>query len=256
MSSLWKFLLLMVLFSFNFVLCQTITNKQKMDDAFEEMNNNLSLRFYDALNGKPISGAVVTVGEIGEFNTDFEGVALFPAQNLEDGELKIIFTHPKYITSEFKIEIMAGSIFFNRFSVSPKLPFGSIRIVLDWDKRPADLDAHLVKQNDYHISFRNKIISADGIAKLDRDDMDGYGPETITVDKVSENSEYYYFVHDYSNQSASSSKSLSNSKACVKIYGNGQLLYVYQIPEDQSGTKWEVFKIINGQVVFINQLNN
>ncbi len=65
---------------------------------------------------------------------------------------------------------------------------GSIRIILDWDKSPNDLDAHLVKDGDYHISYRNKRVADDGAAQLDRDDMNGYGPETITINNVESNS--------------------------------------------------------------------
>ena len=256
MRNCCRLLFLLLIFSLNSSFCQVITNKQKVDDAFAEINSNLSLRFFNALNGNPIPNATITVGELGEFNTDYEGIALFPAENLEDGDLKIIFSHPKYITSEFNVEIMAGTIFFNRFSVSPKLPFGAIRIVIDWDRRPSDLDAHLVKQNDYHISYRNKSITEDGVAKLDRDDRDGYGPETITINKIDENSEYLYYIHDFTNQNAYGSKSLSNSKASVKIYGNEELVNVFQIPEDERGTKWDVFKIVNGQIILINQIND
>jgi hypothetical protein len=245
-------LYIILLVNFNLLYGQVITNKQKVDDAFTEMDNQYALRFFDALNGKPIMNAKVVVGDYGEYYTDNEGRALFGTEDLQDGELQINFTHPKYIESNFKVEVMAGTIFFNRFSVSPILPIGALRIVLDWDKRPGDLDAHFVKTGDYHISYRNKTVSSDGVARLDRDDMNGYGPETITANNISTNSEYIYYVHDYTNQTASGSKSLSNSKACVKVFGNGQLLFVFNVPEESRGTKWEVFRISNGQIFSSN----
>ncbi len=255
MRLFFRVALLVILFcDISYMYGQVITNKQKVDDAFTEMDNQYALRFFDALNGKPIPNAKVVVGDLGEYYTDNEGRALFEGTDLQDGELQINFTHPKYIESNFKVEVMAGTIFFNRFSVSPILPIGVIRIVLDWDKRPGDLDAHFVKSGDYHISYRNKTVSSDGVARLDRDDMNGYGPETITVNNISTNSEYIFYVHDYTNQTASGSRALSNSKACVKVFGNGQLLFVFNVPEESRGTKWEVFRISNGQIFSSNSV--
>lgn len=256
MKNLFNVTLCLLLFvNLNLLYSQVITNKQKVDDAFTEIDNQYALRFFDALSGKPIANARVIVGDYGEFYTDNEGKALIEATELQDGELPINFTHPKYIESNFKVEVMAGTIFFNRFSVSPILPIGALRIVLDWDKRPGDLDAHFVKSGDYHISYRNKTVSSDGVARLDRDDMNGYGPETITANNISTSSEYIYYVHDYTNQTSSGSRALSNSKACVKVYGNGQLLFVFNVPEDNRGTKWEVFRISNGQILLSNNIN-
>ncbi|MBK6681726.1 MAG: hypothetical protein IPG53_17880 [Ignavibacteriales bacterium] len=90
------------------------------------------------------------------------------------------------------MEVMAGTIIRNRYSISPKMPLGYLRVVLDWGDSPRDLDAHLVKTNGYHISYRNMMVSADGVAKLDRDDLDGQGPETITATSIDKNGEYLF----------------------------------------------------------------
>lgn len=226
--------------------------KEKSKDAFTELeSDSLVLRFFDALTGNPVKGADVTIGETYQVQTDFEGRA-FIIKPKEDGSIKVKFLHPDYITSEFEIEIMNGSIFFNRFSVSPKLQIGALRVVVDWGKSPRDLDAHLMKLGDYHISYRNLKVSDDGAAKLDRDEKHGYGPETITVNKIDQNSEYIYFVHDYSNKSDYDSRALSNSKATVKVFGDNKLLAVIQIPQNFIGNYWEVFRIVNGQIVKTN----
>ena len=231
-------------------------NKQKINDTFSEMEDSaLTLRFFDALSGSPIQDAVVIIGDQGSFTTDFNGRAIFTSQE-DNGILKIKFTHPKYITSEFEIEIMAGTLFFNRFSVSPKMPIGAMRIVLDWGDKPSDLDAHLVKNDDYHISFRNMKEAKDGTAKLDRDAQQGYGPETITINNVSDAGSYTYFVHNYSNSSDYFSSALSKSKATVKVFGNDKLLGYYLVPTENSGTFWEVFRIQNGQIIKVNEIKS
>lgn len=149
---------------------------------------------------------------------------------------------------------MAGTIFFNRFSISPTIDPKFIRVVVDWDQTPRDLDAHLVKKDDYHISFRTKQTSSDGNAMLDRDATNGFGPETITAKEISKQSIYEYYIHDYSNQGKESSRGLSKSKSSVKVYGDGKLLKVFYIPKDVEGTYWDVFKIIDGKIVEVNEL--
>ena len=236
---------------------QAQDNKSKFsnrfDDVFEEEENeNLTLRFFDALTGEPINGATVTVQNMEPIETDSEGKARFPIPK-DDGILKVHFECAGYITSDFKAEVVAGTFFFNRFSVSPMLDLKDVRIVLDWDQSPADLDAHFVKENGYHISYRNTRILADGSGELDLDDMDGYGPETITIRNIDDLATYNFIVHDYTNRSNPSSSSLSRSKANVKVYGEGKLLYIFQIPQGNKGNKWSVFQIKEGQFIEINR---
>jgi hypothetical protein len=228
--------------------------KDKFDDAFEEEENQyLTLRFFNALTGNPINEASITINKMGEFETDAEGKARFPVPE-EDGILLVRFECPKFISSNFKIEVIAGTLFFNRFSVSPVLDLKDIRIILDWEESPKDLDAHFVKENSYHISYHHTHVLSDGSGRLDRDDMDGYGPETITVRNIDDLTTYEYLVYDYSNKATTGSSALSKSKAMVKVYGQGHLLYMFHIPQASKGNKWSVFKIIEGQFIETNQI--
>jgi len=224
------------------------------DDAFRELEEQeLTLRFFNALDGEPIPGGEVEIGNVGSFTIDREGRAFFPIPT--DSIYKVTFSKAGFITSSFDIEIMAGSLFFNRFSVSPQLPLGSIRVVLDWGEEPKDLDAHLLKQDGYHISYRNMKSSQDGVARLDRDDTSSFGPETITANQVDANVTYHYFVHDYSNRSNASSQTLSKSKATVKVYGESRLLNVFKVPQYESGIYWHVFSIRNGEQVPVGDVS-
>ncbi len=228
----------------------------KSTDVFEELESgNLTLRFYNAVNGTPIYGGDVTIQGIGEFVTDEEGKVVF-APPAEDGILQVTFRADRYIPTEFPIEIMAGTLFFNRVSISPMIDIKFVRIVVDWEKEPRDLDAHFVKNgtNGYHISFRNMKVLADGSGMLDIDAMQGYGPETITVNSVATQSTYEYSVVDYTNQNNRNSTGLSDSKATVKVYGDGRLLKVIQVPRKKEGNVWKVFKIEQGQVREINHI--
>ncbi|MDP1676525.1 MAG: hypothetical protein Q8L88_06630 [Bacteroidota bacterium] len=228
----------------------------KSADVFEELETgNLTLRFFNAVNGNPIVGGIVQIETFEAMLTDEEGKILFaPPEN--DGIFITRFSAEGYIQTEFPVEIIAGTLFYNRVSISPKLDIKFVRIVVDWDKEPRDLDAHFVKSgnNGYHISFRNMRVLADGSGMLDIDAMQGFGPETITVKEVSTKSLYEYSIVDYTNQNNKNSTDLSDSKATVKVYGDGKLLKVIQVPRKKEGTVWNVFKIEQGQVSEVNQV--
>ncbi len=96
----------------------------------------------------------------------------------------------------------------------------------------------------------------DGKGELDRDDMNGYGPETITVRDIDDLASYSFKVHDYTNRNNNSNRSLSKSKATVKVYGEGRMLYLFQIPSQGIGNYWEVFKIVDGEFIQTNQIKN
>jgi hypothetical protein len=228
----------------------------KTADVFEELETGgLTLRIANAVTGRPVPEASVTIETIGSFETDEEGKVIFPAPE-GDGVLNVTVRADGYIPTEFPIEIMANTLFFNRISISPKMDIKFVRIVLDWEKEPRDLDAHLVKKgaDGYHLSYRNMRVLADGSGMLDIDAMKGYGPETITVKELSVNSVYEYHVHDFSHQKDPRSAALSDSKATVKVYGEGKLLKVMQVPRKKEGTVWKVFTIEQGQIREMHQL--
>jgi hypothetical protein len=222
----------------------------------DEMDHdNYTLRFLDALDGKPIAGAAVTIDDKAQFTTDHEGKIKFP-KDFNDGNLVVRFTAEGYISTTITIEVIAGTIFNNRISVSPEMAMEWVRIILDWGRSPKDLDAHFEKNGSYHVSFRNMKTASDGTCRLDRDDTSGFGPETITVEKIETEGKYTYWVHDYTNLTNDNSRHLSRSGATVKVYGNGTLQGYYTVPSGQRGNVWKVFEIKNGQFETINQVTS
>lgn len=229
--------------------------EDRSEDMFREMKTGeLTLRFINAMNGEHVQGATVFIaGE--EYRTDYEGRVLFEPPT-ENGLVSVRFEKEDFITAEFDLELMLGTIFQNRVSVSPILRPESIRIVLDWGDRPRDLDAHLTKAGDYHISYRHKRVSDDGTAKLDRDDTNGNGPETITVNQVDDRNTYTYKVHNFSDRRDDDSRSLANeAKAVVRVYGDNRLMGQYRVGKNRSGTEWTVFQIKDGQIITVDALD-
>lgn len=228
---------------------------EAMDDEMETLESGkLVLKFINAENGKPVDSALIRIDGAGEYYTNLQGKALI--EPMPDKVYALRFSKKGYIAASYDFEIVAGTIFNNRIAVSPVIEFGALRVVLEWGKNPADLDAHLVKEGDYHISYQKMHQAADGAARLDRDDRKGFGPETITVKSIDNKASYTFYVKNFSNAGSPRSKALAKSNATVKIYGNNELLKSYRIPTDRKGTTWMVFTIEGGKVIDKNQVGN
>lgn len=144
-------------------------------------------------------------------------------------------------------------------SMSPEIQtLGEYRIVLTWGETPRDLDSHLIctGNDNYHVYYGNKN-SSDGKASLDVDDVTSYGPETTTVIIGAGNS-YIYAVHNFTNSWASPGESsawnLANSDARVVVYSGEGVIFDGNVPVNEEGTTWEVFRIENGHLVVKNNI--
>jgi hypothetical protein len=211
-----------------------------------KMDGLIPLRFVNALDGTAVSGANVSVGGIGTFTTNREGIISFPEQ--EDGFYTLTFSKEGFITSEIEFEVKLNNVFNNRISVSPVMRGDYLRIVLDWGEKPADLDLHLEKAGSYHISYWDMHNTGDGSVLLDRDDRNGFGPETITIMETDTRGQYRIYVMDYTNGGNNASAALSRSGATVRVYGRNGLANSFTVPANRTGTRWEVFTIESGRI--------
>lgn len=227
-------------------MSEAIPPRSNPNDVFDELEGQHTLVFKDAVTGRALANATISLsGQT--VMTDSTGRAQFTLDEMAGEEqLKGHFTKDGYVSSDFTVTMMSGSIWFNQFSMSPRLNPRQLRVVLDWSNAPADLDAHLIKKNGYHISYRNTR-EVEDTAKLDRDDTDGWGAETITLQRLDEGATYVYWVHNYTDRSTPQSNSLSKSKAHVKVYTDQGLLQEVTITAEQTGTAWEVFTLQNGE---------
>lgn len=141
-----------------------------------------------------------------------------------------------------------------------------IRIVLRWGETPADLDSHMVgprvtgtgtfhtyyvNRNYYVNDTINTYTNADFASELDFDDVTSFGPEITTIHELTPG-DYYFYVHDFTNRTSTTSDAMSQSGVTVKIYrgASAELLHtadgapaVFTIDETQVGTLWTVCKI-------------
>lgn len=159
-------------------------------------------------------------------------------RELEEDELP-------YYTTYFNIKILGGLVIPEQnATVSTALNADQMRIVLEWGATPKDLDSHLIgptsDNKTFHIYYALKKYKEQDtlIAELDLDDTTGYGPETTTIYNPIEG-EYIFYVYNYSG-----SPDMSTSGATVKVYtgASNEPEYVFNIPMNQSGRYWTVFK--------------
>jgi len=199
----------------------------------------------DAVTGNPIMGTEVIITDYMKQThhtiTDETGIFIF---DVEIGQYRIDISKEGYIGTFANVRMRADETPREIVcALSPEIK--EFRIVLTWGSRPRDLDAHLSGPNpeggDFHIWYRNRY-PIGGKDFLDIDDMDKYGPETVTIYKPAVGN-YKYSVHDYSNRDSKLSKKLSRSNAQVYVYSQNKLLASFEVPNNYRGNCWHVFEI-------------
>ena len=216
-------------------------------------------QIFDVGTGRPVSGLTLYIRN-GLENTTGSAIATIHMNSnttysttfgLEAGNYTIqivdertgISEEERYVTSHFNIKILGGMTIDNQNGyVSNGLVSEELRVVLTWGATPDDLDSHMVGPDGAGGKFHEYYpVCGDGSdTDLDVDDISSYGPETITIYQEHDGT-YVYAVHDYTNNSASSSTVLSNSGAQVNVYRDNQLIMTYNVPRNQGGTLWTVF---------------
>src|SRR5690606_31228252 len=130
------------------------------------------------------------------------------------------------------------------FGITPPAPEGALRFVLVWGQAPADLDAHLTGPNGtggrFHVYWVER---SHGPTRLDVDDTQSYGPETITVFPTAAGT-YRYSVHNWSDQGAFGAQGIADSPARVEVHDHVGLVCTFAVPPTlQAGNAWRVVEV-------------
>ncbi|MDZ7821949.1 MAG: carboxypeptidase regulatory-like domain-containing protein [Candidatus Marinimicrobia bacterium] len=216
-------------------------------DAFTVNPHTTTLSGYvtDASNAQPVEGAVVTLATVSD-TTDSEGyyhLSDVPAGELTaefmatptSGEVPLTVNFMDLSTSNTQTVTAAATGYIDylntqvpvtanednilNFSLSPEIGEGEMRFVLTWDDDPADLDSHPktppIDGSSYHVYYAAKGDSLNPpFARLDVDDVTGYGPETITLYETFDGT-YHYYIYKFSGY-----EEITQSNAVVNIYDN------------------------------------
>ncbi len=118
---------------------------------------------------------------------------------------------------------------------------GAIRLKLTWGDSPSDLDSHLVGPN-YHVYYVNKgSLTQAPFAQLDVDDVDGEGPEIITISQFDLPGEYSYSVYNYSR---TQNPGITESPTVVELNIDGDL-QVFSPPAGEGNNyTWNVLTFV------------
>lgn len=235
----------------------------------------LSGRITNAVNGEPIPGASVTVGSITVL-TDSLGMYAFtelppaPTQvgfvaDSTFGEAPLLVRFDSWVRDGFHTMtvradgfdlfvfsslIIAEPMQFD-LSLSPTLTQADLRIVLNWGATPRDLDSHIRTPDGYHVYYSNRGDPANApFTVLDHDDVDSFGPETITLVQRRSGT-YQYYIHNYSDDAA-----ITASGAVVRFYDGAGLLTSVEVPTTGDGLYWYVADIDGetGRIDLVNRI--
>ena len=191
------------------------------------------------IRDEKIAGASVILQKNGEqsvdVTTDAQGQAAIA--NVLTGDPTALLIVRKSGYSDLVAKCPCAGLTYAISPVMDKLD--GLRIVLNWGANPRDLDGHLAYPGN-HIFFSNKTGKD---AQLDIDHIDGYGPETITVNRKHPGERYVYAVHDFWDRTKSDTPDLSASDAKVFVYVGQTLIRTYYVPKGKQGNIWTVFAI-------------
>jgi uncharacterized protein YfaP (DUF2135 family) len=162
-----------------------------------------------------------------------------------------------FVTSYFNFSLAAAQNLTDQIlALSTVLGANEVRIVLSWGSTPADLDAHLTGPlatgGRFHVYFSDAAPTG-AQARLDLDDTDSFGPETITLTGFRPGI-YRYSVHNYSNSGSTTSSALSSSRAQVAVFRGNSEVVRYTVPTGRTGDLWTVFEI-DGSTLVITPRN-
>jgi len=224
-------------------------------------NESFSGTIRDAVTGVILSdvnmtlrlGSDTTIGTISDTTVN-ESNGTYIFSNIPPKVYSLEMNKSSYIVGYENVTLFAGTTNANKdYLLVPEFSSDEkMRIVLTWEETPEDLDVILLVTYDSNIKdkifYDNKIATENAIqyAKLDRDDLNASGPETITVNRFSAG-KYICYI-----QNSSPLIDLNISNASIRVYEPNKLTTI-DINTTGSGDFWEVFHIDNGVLSIVNQ---
>lgn len=218
----------------------------------------------NALTGNGIEGVTLDVRS-GWNNTDSGDILTTVTTNasgnytvtLPIGNYTLCASKAGYISTTINVVVQPDVCTTKNASMTPIISGDNFRIVLTWGSSPSDLDSHVVgtlsNGNSFHVYYGDKS-EYDGdieVCNLDVDDTTSYGPETITLNTIT-NEPYYYYIYNYS-----SSTGMITSEAQIKVYQGENLVATFNVPTNQADARyWNVFAIVNGELIVSNTITS
>lgn len=224
-------------------------------------NCTVSGTIKNALDGSFVSGATIKVRSgINNKSGSYVGGSVttnssgYYSLTVRVGTYTLEVSKNGFIKGYINVSANGSTLKNQNTSITPVVESGKIRIVLTWDSSPRDLDSHLrfsLDGSTREVYYGNRSYTHNGskCVELDYDYVDGFGPETITIDQPNA-TEYTYYVHNYSGDDY-----LTNSNAKVVVYSGNREIATYNVPTTGSGNNWDVFTIKGDHITPINVIH-
>ena len=193
------------------------------------------------------------------FGSNTSGVATF--SGLRSGSAVLISATAANYTATSRTTDLSCTIGNSvGLSLSPSSGTGAltanqVRVVLTWGENPRDLDSHLTgpssassgsltdTTNRFHVYYS---ATTTDVAKLDTDDQNGIGPETITISPPSGRTTLRAGLYRYSVHHFLGSATIPTSGASATLYLGGRQQEFRPPASSSAGgssTVWTVFEL-------------
>ena len=206
------------------------TNGQIIQDAI--------LKIRSGLDNK--SGLVIAT-------TNSNSLGSYTLLVANNGDYTIEISKEGYIQNYVNVTVKDKVATIKDLVIMPKILGGAYRFNLVWDKKPCDLDLHVITPLD-HIYYFNPLGNGDTV--LDVDVTTGSGPENITIKKQITGG-YKIFVLNYSGESA-----ITQSNAQLTVYKGNDMVKVYKIPTSGTGRIWKVLTLEGDKITDVNAVTD
>src|SRR5690606_5085996 len=225
------------------------------DIAAAVRNGELAGTVVDARTGDPVNGAsVVLTSAMGQevASAGTAGSGNFSITDIPAGEYTLSITASGYAISTQPVTIVADDVTTVSIALSSSQAAGTVSIVLTWGADPRDLDSHLFLHGGSQIYYAN--MGDCSLARLDRDDTDGFGAEAMPIVQTA-SGVYMYVVYICSGRVPS-----RRSATRVQAYVGDNLVRTFDAPSGMTGENreswWTVFRLRNGTIEEVNTLGS
>ncbi len=189
---------------------------------------------------------------------DTNSTGVYTLNNVPHGLRWLTATMIDYFDNTRGVLVIPGQTVVQNFVLSPELIAGQYQIVLTWNAEPPDLDAHLwtpdlidgrphvFQENQGNCDPPNPLTTA----CLDFDELNGFGPETITILEA-QSGPYAYAVEKFEPSCGSPTNpqncptQLDASGAQVQVYDSTGLVASFSVPTTGNNGEffWYVFDL-------------